>query len=220
MNKYKYCLFDLDGTISESATGIRASFEYAIKSMKKPMINLDDYTIYVGPPLLDTFVNYCKYTKEESEQAISYYRDYYNTKGKLLNTLYDGIKEVVISLKNKGIKVAVCTSKYEKFAEEIADILGITELFDAICGSTLDNSRKDKKDIIPYAVKMLGGDIDKDRDKVVMIGDTFFDTKGARLCKVDFIGVLYGYGDKQKMIDEGAVDFAKTPYDIEKLILG
>ena len=55
MNKYKYYLFDLDGTISESALGIRESLENAIKSMGKPLPNLDDYTLYIGPPLLDTF---------------------------------------------------------------------------------------------------------------------------------------------------------------------
>ena len=60
MNKYKYYLFDLDGTISESALGIRESLENAIKSMGKPLPNLDDYTLYIGPPLLDTFRNICK----------------------------------------------------------------------------------------------------------------------------------------------------------------
>ena len=54
MNKYKYYLFDLDGTISESALGIRESLENAIKSMGKPLPNLDDYDeIYLGYP------NYC-----------------------------------------------------------------------------------------------------------------------------------------------------------------
>ena len=61
MNKYKYYLFDLDGTISESALGIRESLENAIKSMGKPLPNLDDYTLYIGPPLLDTFRNICHF---------------------------------------------------------------------------------------------------------------------------------------------------------------
>lgn len=99
MNKYKYYLFDLDGTISESALGIRESLENAIKSMGKPLPNLDDYTLYIGPPLLDTFRNICRFNEEESARGVEIYREYYNTKGKLVNKLYDGIDRVLEELK-------------------------------------------------------------------------------------------------------------------------
>lgn len=177
MNKYKYYLFDLDGTISESALGIRESLENAIKSMGKPLPNLDDYTLYIGPPLLDTFRNICHFNEEESARGVEIYREYYNTKGKLVNKLYDGIDRVLAELKNSGARVAVCSSKYEKFAEEITELLGVHDMFDAICGSTLDGSRKDKKDLIPYAVERLGGSLENDRKDTVMIGDTWFDTR-------------------------------------------
>ena len=192
MNKYKYYLFDLDGTISESALGIRESLENAIKSMGKPLPNLDDYTLYIGPPLLDTFRNICHFNEEESARGVEIYREYYNTKGKLVNKLYDGIDRVLAELKNSGAKLAVCSSKYEKFAEEITELLGVHDMFDAICGSTLDGSRKD----------------------TVMIGDTWFDTKGARLCGVDFVGVEYGYGDLESMKKEGGRVFVKTTAEL------
>lgn len=155
MNKYKYYLFDLDGTISESALGIRESLENAIKSMGKPLPNLDDYTLYIGPPLLDTFRNICRFNEEESARGVEIYREYYNTKGKLVNKLYDGIDRVLAELKNSGAKLAVCSSKYEKFAEEITDLLGVHDMFDAICGSTLDGSRKDKKTLFRMQLKDL-----------------------------------------------------------------
>ena len=121
-------------------------------------------------------------------------------------------------LRKTDVKIAVCSSKYEKFAEEIIDILEVSEYFDAVCGSNLDGSRKDKKDLIPYAVKSLGGDFEKEKSDIVMIGDTYFDAKGAKLCGVDFIGVEYGYGTIQSMIDEGAEVFAKTASDILPLL--
>ena len=58
--KYKYILFDLDGTIAESALGIRQSLEYMIEKIGVPMVDLSDYTKYIGPPLLDTIKNLCK----------------------------------------------------------------------------------------------------------------------------------------------------------------
>ena len=189
-----------------------------LKSKARPELvslpNLDDYTLYIGPPLLDTFRNICRFNEEESARGVEIYREYYNTKGKLVNKLYDGIDRVLAELKNSGAKLAVCSSKYEKFAEEITDLLGVYDMFDAICGSTLDGSRKDKKDLIPYAVERLGGNLENDRENIVMIGDTWFDTKGARLCGVDFVGVEYGYGDLESMKKEGGRVFVKTTAEL------
>ncbi|MEE0868646.1 MAG: HAD hydrolase-like protein, partial [Ruminococcus sp.] len=130
------------------------------------------------------------------------------------------IKDVLLKLKENGAKIAVCSSKYEKFAEEIVKNLGVSDCFDAVCGSTLDGSRKDKKDLIPYAVKSLGGDFNSDKENTVMLGDTYFDARGARQCGVDFIGVEYGYGSIQAIKDEGAEVFAKTPADLLPLLIG
>ena len=161
--KYKYVLFDLDGTVSRSAEGIRTSLEYAIRRLHVPVPDLDDFTLYIGPPLIDT-------------------------------------------------------SKYEPFAEEIIHILDLTDYFDAVCGSNLDGSRKDKWDLIPYAVDSLGGSFDRDRERTVMIGDTRFDAHGAAKIGVDFIGVQYGYGTTEGMQREGATVFAETPADLLPLL--
>ena len=53
----------------------------------------------------------------------------------------------------------------------------------------------------------------------MLIGDTFYDARGARECGVDFVGVEYGYGSLQAMRDEGAQRFAKTPADVEGLLM-
>lgn len=219
MNKYKYVLFDLDGTISESALGVRKSIEYTINKFNKTMPDLDDYTLYIGPPIYDTFKNVCKFKDDEIEEAISVYRENYDSVGKLYNKLYNGIEDLLKQLKNNKIKIAVCSSKYEKFAYEIIEILGVKEYFDAVCGSTPDASRQDKAQLIPYAISSLDGDIKEDYNKTLMIGDTYFDAEGARICKVDFIGVEYGYGDKEKMMAEGATKFVKTPLEILPHIL-
>lgn len=216
--KYKYLLFDLDGTVSQSAEGIRASLEHAISTLGAPMPNLSDYTLYIGPPLIDTFLHLVGLDPETAEQGAQLYRDYYNEKGKYLNRAYDGIPQLLRRLRAEDVRVCICTSKYEPFAGEILEILGIRDLFDAVCGSNLDGSRKDKKDLIPYAVACLGGDIDADRAQTVMIGDTWFDAQGARLCNVDFIGARYGYGDEQAMRNQGAAVFADTPEELFELL--
>ena len=216
--KYKYILFDMDGTVTQSAQGIRASLEHAISQLGIQPPNLDDYTLYIGPPLIDTFLNLCGLGEEEAERGAELYREFYNAHGKYMNKIYDGIPEVLAQLRSKGAKLAVCTSKYERFAEEILEILGIQDSFDAVCGSNLDGSRKDKKDLIPYAVEKLGGSFEADRNAAVMLGDTWFDAQGARLCGVDFIGVEYGYGAIEAMREQGAKSFAKTPPELLSLL--
>ena len=219
-NRYQYVLFDLDGTVSRSAEGIRASLEHAIKQMEVPMPDLSDYTQYIGPPLIDTFKNLVGLDNERAEVGSRLYRSYYSKRGIYLNHAYDGVEDVLLQLKDRGCKLAICTSKYEPFAKGIIDALELTDYFDAVCGSNAEGTRKDKCDIIPYAVETLGGDFERDRGKTVMLGDTFYDTRGAVLSGVDFIGVEYGYGDLEKMREEGAKVFAKTPADIPALILG
>ena len=206
MVKHDYILFDLDGTISKSADGIKYSLENAIKQMGKPVPDLSDYTLYIGPPLIDTFLNICHFSQEESLRGVEVYRDIYNTEGKFVNKAYDGIEELLKKIKADGKKIAVCSSKYELFAKEIIEILGLSQYFDAVCGSTLDGSRKDKKDLIPYALNSLGTSLEKDRENAVIIGDTYFDTKGAVQTGIDFVGASYGYGDIEQMkkaVEEG-----------------
>ena len=219
MIKYQYILFDLDGTLSQSAEGIRRSLEHAIHTLGAGMPNLDDYTLYIGPPLIDTFLNLVGLDKENAERGSQLYRDFYNAHGKFLNKAYDGIEDTLRELKAQGAKLAVCTSKYEKFAEEIVEILGLTSYFDAVCGSNLDGSRKDKCDLIPYAIASLGGSFEADKGNTVMLGDTCFDAHGAMLCGVDFIGVRYGYGTEEAMREEGATVFADTPTALLRLLI-
>ena len=216
--KYKYFLFDLDGTISESAIGIRESLEHAIKRLGKPLPDLDDYTLYIGPPLIDTFKNICHFSDVDAHAGVEFYREYYNSKGKYRNKLYSGIDKVLKYLKESGAKIAVCSSKYEKFADEIIEYLGVAKYFDAVCGSTLDGSRKDKKDLIPYAMDSLGGSLEMNSTEAVMIGDTHFDAKGARACGIDFVGVEYGYGTKQSMTDEGADVFVSDTTELYEVL--
>lgn len=216
--RYYYLLFDLDGTLSRSAEGIRASLEYAIQQLDVPMPDLSDYTRYIGPPLIDTFKNLVGLDDERAEIGAGLYRSYYNKRGKFLNRAYDGVRETVEQLHRQGYRMAVCTSKYEPFAREILAILELSDCFDAVCGSNIDGSRKDKRDLIPYAIKALGGKPERDKSRCVLLGDTWFDARGAKESGVDFIGVEYGYGDRESMEREGAVAFAASPQDIPGLL--
>lgn len=213
--KYDYVLFDLDGTLTASAPGIRRCIELAMEKMGKEIPDLSDYSKYIGPPLIRTFKVVCGLSQEESKEALSIYLDYYETEGEPRNTLFEGTREMLENLRESNAKVAVCTSKNEISAKNVCDFLGITELLDALCGSDHTIGRREKEDIIPYAMSTLGV---ADKSRVVMIGDTYFDTKGAVANNVDFIGVTYGYGKKEDMIDAGGKIFADSAKELCDLL--
>ena len=216
MKHYEAVLFDLDGTLSASAEGIKKCIELTMAELGKPCPELGDYSTYIGPPLNRTFRLLCGLSEEEVSRALPIYRGYYDVHGTVANRLYDGILDVLERLKDSPIKTAVCTSKNERLARDVIAYLGIGSYLDAVCGSRDDGSRKEKPDLIPYALETLGHIAP---ERAVMIGDTHFDARGAAVCGVDFIGVLYGYGTRQTMEEVGACIFADTPADLLPLIL-
>lgn len=215
MKKYDYILFDLDGTLTRSAEGVRLTVEHTMSELGLSCPDLSDYTLYIGPPLEDTFRGMCAVPEELIPTAMQTYRDYYDEAGISNNGVYDGVFEILDSLRELGCKLAVCTSKNEPVAVRVCDTFGLTERIDAVCGSTPDGSLKAKADLIPYAMRALGC---TDRARAVMIGDTHFDADGARLAGVDFIGVTYGYGTRESMEKAGAAVFASSPDELLSLI--
>lgn len=211
MRKYDCILFDLDGTLTESGVGVRMSIEHTMRVLGLPCPDLSDYTLYIGPPLEDTFRGLCAVPEALVQTAMQTYRDHYDEVGMANNRVYDGVLGVLDALRAEGCKLAVCTSKNEPVAEKVADELGLRAHIDAVCGSSLDGARKAKADLIPYAMAALGCG---DKSRAVMIGDTWFDAEGAQLAGVDFIGVSYGYGTREGMERYGAVGFADSPEEI------
>ncbi|MCR5653380.1 MAG: HAD hydrolase-like protein [Ruminococcus sp.] len=212
--KYKYILFDLDGTVSQSAEGIRRGIERVLEHYDIKGVDLSDYTKYIGPPLLDTLKNLCKMPDELCDDAYEIYRDFYAREGRFMNKPYDGIKEVLTALRENGAKLAVCTSKLESTAVTVIAELGLINCFDVVAGSNRDSTRKDKKDLIPYALDRLGGNT----EQAVMLGDTWYDAKGAFECGVDFIACSYGYGKDEDMAKYNPVAWARSPQEIVRII--
>ncbi len=216
MPNYELILFDLDGTLTDPAEGITNSVEYALNKMGINIENKRDLYKFIGPPLLESFQNFCNFNKEDSKQALTYYREYFKEKGMLENVVYDGIDNMLKTLKNNGKRLCVATSKPEPFAINILEYFGLSKYFEFIAGSNMDGTRAKKNEVIDYCLshcKFL------DKSKVVMIGDREHDIIGANKCSVDSIGVLFGYGSREELESASATYIAQTVNDIEKIIL-
>ncbi len=192
MKKYNTVLLDLDGTISNTYSGIVKCLGDACA---KYGANLADYDVrkFIGPPLSSTFAVIFPGDERRQKEALTYYRERYLEDGIYDNEMYDGIDDFAEGLRKMGVTVGVATSKYEKYAVEVLRKLGMLEHVDFVCGS--ETGRVSKSEIINYALKTYG----VDKDKCLMVGDTFYDLQGAEKCGIDAVGILYGFGTREEM---------------------
>ena len=211
---YKYVLFDLDGTLTNPGLGITNSVMYALKKFG---IEVEDRAVlykFIGPPLLESFEKFYGLSKAESELALHYYREYFKPYGLYENEVYEGIREVLERLKEKGKKLLLATSKPEEFAKEILHHFQLEQYFDFVAGATMDEKRVKKGDVIAYALESCGI---TELTSVLMIGDREHDVIGAKDNGIDCVGVLYGYGDYAELEKAGAKYIIEKPEDILKL---
>lgn len=216
MKEYNYILFDLDGTLTESAEGITNSVKYALEKYGISGVTTEELLKFIGPPLQDSFIEFYHFSEEDAIKAVAFYREYFSEKGIFENRVYDGIPELLGKLKQKGKKLFVATSKPEKFTNRILEHFDLAKYFDFVAGATMDNIRTKKADIIAYILEHIPSE---DFDKVIMIGDRHHDIEGAIANQIDSIGVLYGYGTKEELTKAGSTYIASSIEELENLII-
>ena len=100
--KYSTVLFDLDGTLVDSGIGVTNSVAYALDKFGITPPPRQELFKFIGPPLTQSFREFCGFNSEKTTLAIKYYREYYSQKGILECTMYEGVLELMKSLKQKG----------------------------------------------------------------------------------------------------------------------
>ena len=199
--------FDLDGTLTDPKPGIIRSIQYALQRLDHPtMPTEDELTWCIGPPLRASFVRLLG-AETSADLAVSYYRERFSDIGLYENGVYDGIGEVLTSLCASGHRLFVATSKPHVFAERIIDHFGLRDHFERVFGSELDGTRVDKSHLLEYALKQAS----VDPSKTLMIGDRSHDMVGAVNNGMKGIGVLYGYGSRDELLEAGAHHVCATP---------
>ncbi len=211
----KYILFDLDGTLTDSREGIINSVVYALKKFDIEVENLDSLIPFIGPPLLDSFQKYYHFSPEKAAEALVYYREYFSVKGIFENQVYDGIKELLETLKARGYELLLATSKPEEYAKRIMDHFELSPYFSFIGGASMDEKRSSKSAVIHY---VLTDNQITDLSEVIMVGDREHDVKGAKANGLEVIGVLFGYGSLEELQESGADYIAELPKDIAGIL--
>ena len=215
MAGFKYILFDLDGTVINSEKGITNSVKYALNKLEKPIPPYKTLRRFIGPPLSTGFSEITGLDSETAKTAVKYYREYYPKKGIFECVLYNGVTELFAALEKQGKKLILATSKPEVFAKRITKHFGLDKYLSFTAGATFNKERDSKEKVIEYALK--SAEI-TDRTEAVMVGDRMHDISGAKANGIKSIGVLYGFGSKEELLNAGADYIAETAKDILKYV--
>lgn len=213
MMTYKAVFFDLDGTLTDSGEGIINCATLALNHFGLPVPSRQEMRVFVGPPLDQTFIRF-GVPSDKTDEAIRVFRSRYTTVGKFENFPYPGVREMLESLKAEGCRVFVATSKPESLANEVLNHFDLAKYFEKICGATMDGSRSHKADVIRYLLAQVSG-----VENIVMVGDTAYDVIGAAEHQIPCIGVSWGYGLVEDMLNAGAVKIAHSPEELAQMIL-
>ena len=211
---WKTVLFDLDGTLTDSAPGITNSLARALAhfGIREEPANL---LKFIGPPLNESLPEYYGFTPEQTVKAVEVFRGYFVEKGWLEKAPYPGVAELLRELKEAGLQLMVATSKPEVQALRVLKHFGLAEYFEHICGAPLGNEDGARKaDVVHRALGYA-----EDASSVVMVGDRRHDVEGARENGIPCIGVLYGYGSREELAVAGASFIAEDLVGLKKLLL-
>jgi phosphoglycolate phosphatase len=215
--KYSSILFDLDGTIVDSAPGITKTLAYTFAELGRPVPSPVELLAYVGPPILDSFRDRGGMSLGEAAEALAIYRPRYLESGALDSTVFPGIPEVLRAIHEAGIPLSLATSKPETPATLMLSHFGLLDYFDIITGASDDEVRSSKKDVVAEALARLAAS-GADLARPVLVGDREHDIEGAAANDVPTIFAGWGYGSAAEQV--GSVAVAPTPAELRQLLLG
>jgi phosphoglycolate phosphatase len=209
-------LFDLDGTITDSAPGITGTLVDTFVELGRPVPTPVELLAYVGPPLLDAFRELGGMSVDEAQAALVVYRRRYNAGGLFDSSVYPGLPGLLAGIAAAGVPLSLATSKPESAARRVLEHYGLAQHFTIICGASEDEVRSAKADVVEEALRRLR-EIGVDLSTPVMVGDREHDVHGAAAHGVPTIMVEWGYGSPLEAV--GTIAVASGAGELRALLL-
>ncbi len=212
---YKFCVFDMDGTVVNSIGDIAAAMNRSLTALGHDTYPDSAYLKMVG----DGMDILCRRalpdgSEDEIQRLIALYKEDYINHCCERSVIYDGVKELIDKLNSNGIKCAILSNKPQDQALEVADVLFDDNMFIEILGQTPEFPIKPAPDGLIHMMQKYGFH----KADVAYIGDTNVDMTLGKSAEVFTIGVTWGFRDEKELVDSGADAIAHTAKDLEKIL--
>lgn len=214
---YQYLFFDLDGTLTNPKEGITKCVQYALGYYGIEEPDLDKLEVFIGPPLIGSFMEYYGLTEEQARGAVVKYRERFRNVGIFENQVYEGIPEMLEELQEQGKQLVVASSKPEEFVLRILEKFGLRSYFCEVAGASMDETRTEKADVIREAFARLHI-TEEMKQNILMVGDRKHDVEGAAACGIDCLGTYIGFARPGELERAGAAYIAHTVEEMREFL--
>lgn len=212
--KYDSVIFDLDGTLLDTLGDLTGAVNYSMDQFGFPHRTIDEVRRFIGngvKVLIDLSVP--EGTDENTAaDCLAVYKEYYSTHLDVKTVPYEGIKELLLALREKGIKTAVVSNKYDSATKHLAE-MHFPGLLGFALGERPDIKRKPAPDALFYAMEQI------DAKKAIYVGDSEVDVKIARNAGMECIGVSWGFRGRKRLEQEAADYVIDKPSELLSIIL-
>ena len=211
MHKYKTYIFDLDGTLLSTLADLAASTNYALRTHHMPERSLDEVRRFVG--------NGVKKLMERAipdglnnplfEETFATFRQHYMQHNLDTTQPYPGIMQLLEQLKGEGKNIAVVSNKFYAATRELCRHF-FGDLVTVAIGEREDIRKKPAPDTVIEALRELG----VDKEGAVYIGDSDVDIMTAKNSGMPCVSVLWGFRDKEFLLEHGATTLISKPEEM------
>lgn len=206
-------VYDFDGVIADTAADIAGAVQATQKHYNKTVMDIPEIISFVGlgaKYLIDSCLP--DMAEQEKEASLRWYKAYYHTHSCVSTVLYPTVADTLHAIAGAGIAQCVVSNKPEPLTKKIVHELGVDSYFNLILGpESLEKMKPDPEGLIKCATTM-------NRRKGIMVGDSYTDILAGQTAGMKTCGVLYGIGNREKLLASGADFYIKNLEELLQLM--
>lgn len=212
---YKAVILDLDGTLLDTLKDLAGSVNFALNEMGYPLRTNEEIRRFIGNGVVKLVSRAVPQNtnEQDTENCLNIFRAHYLKNMRNTTKPYDGISQMLLNLKQSGIKTAVVSNKLHEAVVQLCDDFFENQI-DVALGVSNENERKPKPTNVFKAMQNLG----VSESEAVYIGDSEVDVQTAHNANLDCIGVTWGFRDEAELIASGAKFIVDSPAQILQII--
>ncbi len=213
--KINTVIFDLDGTLLDTLEDLKKATNYALKFCNMPERTLDEVRRFVGNGVRNLMIRAVPdgESNSEFERAFAIFKEYYGQHCNDATKAYDGIPQLLQELKDRGYALAIVSNKIDSAVQDLNH--KYFPQVDVAIGDRENLKRKPEPDSVNLALDVLN----KTKQEAIYVGDSDVDLQTAQNAGLPCISVLWGFRDKEFLIEHGATVFVKKPMEIIDVLL-
>lgn len=224
--KYELAIFDLDGTLIDTASDLGEAANYSLQRVKLPTHSIEQYRKMVGHGVRNLIASACPETYREDKEFIDNrlhdFLEYYIDHIHQYSQVYPGMLNLVQRLHNEGCLCAVASNKFQEGTQKLIEHFFPEDVFVCIYGNRKGVPLKPDAQvidrIIAEAAERSGKSADSLRSHCVIVGDAMTDIKTAQAAGIDSVAVSWGFKGREELLEADYI--ADTAEDLERYIMG